>query len=52
MITKMILSAERLAANIARVGTLVRVCALVNEQIVRLCELSIAELADKLLLRS
>jgi hypothetical protein len=46
----MILSAEGLSANVARVGPLVGVGPLVDEQIVGLGELAVAELADELLL--
>ena len=46
----MILSTEGLSANVARVRPLVRVRAFVNEQIVGLCKLAVAELADELLL--
>ena len=52
MISKMILSAKGLAANVARVRPLVRVRSFVNEQIVALGELSVAKFADELLLRS
>lgn len=48
VIPQVILSPERLAADITGIGPLVRVCPLVDEQIVRLGELSIAELADEL----
>ena len=50
VIAKMILSTEGLSANVARVRPLVRVRAFVNEQIVGLCKLAVAELADELLL--
>ena len=46
----MVLSPEGLAADITRVGSLVRVGPLVDQQVVRLGELPAAELADKLLL--
>jgi hypothetical protein len=46
----MILSTEGLSANVARVGPLVGVGPLVDEQIVGLGELAVAELADELLL--
>ena len=46
----MILTAEGFAANVARVGPLVRVRPLVDEQIVGFGELAVAELADELLL--
>jgi len=49
VIPEVILSPERLAADITGIGPLVRVCPFVDEQIVRLGELSIAELADELL---
>ena len=47
----MILPPESLAANVARVRPLVRVRSLVDQQIVRLGELPVAELADELFLR-
>lgn len=46
----MVLPAERLAADVARVRPLVGVCPFVDQQIVRFRELTTAELADKLLL--
>ena len=46
----MVLTAEGFAANVARVGPLVRVCPLVDKQIVGFGELAVAELADELLL--
>ena len=46
----MILSAECLAADVARIWPLVRVRSLVDQQVVGLGELAVAELADKLLL--
>lgn len=51
VIPQVILSPERLAADITGIGPLVRVCPLVDEQIVRLGELSIAKLADELFFR-
>ena len=50
VIAEMILTAEGFAANVARVGPLVRVRPLVDEQIVGFGELAVAELADELLL--
>lgn len=50
MIPQMILSAEGLSAYVARVRPLVGVRPLVNQQVVALGELSIAELADELFL--
>jgi len=50
MITEMILTAESLAADIARIGPLIGVRPFVNEQIVRFGELAVAELANELLL--
>lgn len=50
VIPEVILSPERLAANITGIRPLVRVGPLVDEQIVRLGELSVAELADELFL--
>lgn len=52
MIPEVVLPSESLAANIARVRPLVRVSPLVNQQIVRFRELSIAELTDELFLGS
>lgn len=46
----MILPPEGLVADVARVRSLVRVRALVDQQIVRLGEMAAAELADELLL--
>ena len=46
----MILPAERLAAYVAGVGPLVRMCPLVDEEVVALGEAPVAELADELLL--
>lgn len=46
----MVLSSEGFVADITRVGPLVGVGALVDEQIVRLRELAVAELADELFL--
>ena len=47
----MILSSERLAADVTRVGPLIRVRPLVNQQVVALAELPVTELADELLAR-
>lgn len=52
MVPEVILSSERLAADVARVGPLVGVGALVYQQIIALGELSIAELANKLFFRA
>lgn len=49
VIAQVILSAECLAANVARIRPLIGVCAFVNEQIVRLGEMAIAVLANELL---
>ena len=46
----MVLSPEALAADVAGVGSLVRVGPLVNEQVVRLGEVSATEPTDVLLL--
>ncbi|KAH3825671.1 hypothetical protein DPMN_127552 [Dreissena polymorpha] len=46
----MVLSPERLAADIARVRPFVCVCSLVDEQVVRFGEVTPAVLAHKLLL--
>jgi hypothetical protein len=51
MVPQMVLPPERLAANVAGEGPLVRVRPLVDEQVVGLCELPVAELADELLAR-
>ena len=50
MIPEVVLPPEGLAADVARVGPLVRVRPLVYEQVVALGELAVAELADELLL--
>lgn len=50
MISEVILSAKRLSADVTRVWSLIRVRPFVNQQIIALGELSIAELADKLFL--
>lgn len=52
MVPEVILSSERLAADVARVGPLVGVGALVYQQIIALGELSTAELANKLFFRA
>jgi len=52
VVSKVILATERLAADVTREGPFVRVCALVNEQVVALGEVATTVLADKLLLRS
>ncbi len=46
----MVLTAESLAADVARVRPLIGVSSLVDEQVVGLGELAVAELADELLL--
>ena len=50
VVPEVVLAPERLAADVARVGPLVRVRALVDQQVVGLGELAAAELADELLL--
>ena len=50
MVSQMILASEGFAADIAGVGPLVRVSSLVDQQVVRLGELSVAKLTNKLLL--
>ena len=50
MVSQVILAPEGFAADIAGVGPLVSVSSLVDQQVVRLGELSVTELADKLLL--
>jgi hypothetical protein len=50
VVPEVVLAPERLAADVARVGPLVRVSALMDQQVVRLGELPAAELADELLL--
>lgn len=50
MVSEVVLSAEGLPADVARVGPLVGVGTLVDQQIVRLGELSVAVFADELLL--
>lgn len=50
MIPQMILTTEGLAANVAAVWALVGVRSLVDQEIVRFGELTIAILADELLL--
>lgn len=52
VISEMVLSSECLLADLARVRSLIRVRALVDQQVVRLGEVSLAELADELLLGS
>ena len=49
MIPEVVLPPEGLAADVARVGPLVGVGPLVDEEVVRLGELPVAELADELL---
>ena len=51
MVSEMVLPTEGLVADVAGEGTLVCVSPLVDQQVVRLGKLSLAELADKLLLR-
>ncbi len=48
----MVLPAEGFVANVTRVGPLVRVRSLVDQQVIGLGEASLAELADKVLFRS
>lgn len=50
VVSEMILPPEGLVADVARVRPLVRVRALVDQQIVRLGKMAAAELAHKLLL--
>lgn len=50
MITQMILSTKGLSTNVTRVGTLVSVRSLVNQQVVGFGKLTIAIFADKLFL--
>lgn len=50
MVPQVVLSAEGFVAHVAREWTLVGVRPLVNQQVVRLCELSLAIPADELLL--
>ena len=50
MVPEMVLSPEALAADVAGVGSLVRVGPLVDEQVVRLGEVSATEPTDVLLL--
>jgi hypothetical protein len=52
MITKMILTTECFSTNVTRVRTLIGMRSLVNQKIVRLCELTITIFADELLLWS
>jgi hypothetical protein len=52
VVAEVILAAEGLSANVTRVGPFVGVGPLVDEQIVGLGELAVAELADELLLGS
>jgi len=51
VVSKVILAAKRFPTNITGVRSFVRVCSLVDKQVVRLRELAIAELTNKLLLR-
>lgn len=52
MVSEVVLSSESLAANITRVRSFICMRPFVDEQIVRLCELSIAIFTNKLFLRS
>ena len=52
MVSEVILPSEGLAADITRVGSLVRVCPLMNEQVVGLGELSVAKFTFEFLLGS
>jgi len=52
VVSKVILAAKRFPTNITGVRTFIRVRSLVNKKVVRLGELAIAELTNKLLLRS
>jgi len=47
-----VLTAERLAADVTRVRPFVRVCALVDQQVVALGEVATTVLADELFLLS
>ncbi len=51
MISKVILATECFSTNVTGVGTLVGVCAFVDQQVVRLCKMATTESADVLLLR-
>ena len=51
MVAEVVLSPERLSAEVARVRPLVRVGPLVDEKVVRFGELPVAVLADETLLR-
>jgi hypothetical protein len=50
VVPEVVLAPERLPADVTRIRSLVRVRALVDQQVVRLCELPAAELANELLL--
>jgi len=50
MVSQVVLSPESFVANVAGVGSLVRVRSLVNQQVVGLGEAALAVLADELLL--
>lgn len=52
MVSEVVLSSECLAANVTRVRSFVSMRPFMDEQIVRLCELSVAIFANKLFLRS
>lgn len=52
MIPKVVLTAKSFGANFARIRPFVGVRSLVNQQIIRLGEMSLAILADELLLRT
>ena len=52
VVAEVVLSSERLATDVARVGSLVGVGPLVDQQIVALCELTITKPADVALLGS
>ena len=52
VVPQVVLPPERLAAHVTREGTLVRVRALMDEQVVGLGELAVTKFADKLLART
>ena len=51
VVSQVVLASKGFPADVARVRSLVRVRPLVNKKVVRLGELAIAELTNKLLLR-
>lgn len=50
MVSKMVLSAKSLSTDITAVWPLISVCPLMDQEVVRLGELSVTELTDELLL--